>query len=626
MRRSISINSRGSGRGPGGLRFIVSSKELELVGPTTDMLVPEFEQSKDGSLDFWKNRLYEPDGNHNLRLLNWKLLQGFVKNEKKGIGGEITSSKRRNNIVPCQISTPPSTLTLYVTKCDLGGFSSPATSSTVTSSPPTAKNLMKSESMLLLEQAWSYAGCFGLEFCNFPLAGNGVVLFLFITDLVLFIFIVLDYCLRLSCVEPSDRSRFLICSIPAFSLFSYIMGFALFYSDGLTLESKSITDDLNSWATDTPRYYMAMAAVMGRVLIIGYLEVCWPSFSLFYEATRGHAHEFLQAIYAIVCIWLIAAVLSHSFDKSNNNVASTRKDEALMGRSRVYSVWNALPLTFIHITGDYPVFDYSYYGRWVHGGLMICMVALLGVPIGLFCAVLTRHTEVVRSTYQLHSLCAARGQQVCRSLLIRRKFRRVVGKAMKNKEQVRNYTDGRSNWFNRFSSYCYALTEGDHYGNPWIRLKNRFKNATSGQLVPKSRHFVPLANWFQKLFAAGHLTVSVVALCMNSNAFVKKVVSSQGARVIFWFLAVWQFLFVLELVAFIAGQRQSARKWYNFVVDKWPLLVRLAMLYCYWLYFYATVTGNCRGGRGCVWTPAAPCPRDAIWPVDNSEYSGEKWF
>jgi len=83
----------------------------------------------------------------------------------------------------------------------------------------------------------------------------------------------------------------------------------------------------------------------------------------------------------MLCAWtLIFATLLHNTEKDNQQVQGiTKETMAFRFRSVPSSLW----FTFLHLTGDYPLFKYTNWGRLVNVFMIIFGQILIGLPIGI---------------------------------------------------------------------------------------------------------------------------------------------------------------------------------------------------------------------------------------------------
>jgi len=114
-----------------------------------------------------------------------------------------------------------------------------------------------------------------------------------------------------------------------------------------------------------------------RVLRLSLLDRYVPSLQLIRRVLKNPqvCHELTIAGYVGGTIWFLASALLSFTERWNTD------DEQ---RERFGSVLSAMPFTLVHLTGDYPLIDYSAPSKVVHGGMLALMSGFVAVPAGVF--------------------------------------------------------------------------------------------------------------------------------------------------------------------------------------------------------------------------------------------------
>lgn len=199
--------------------------------------------------------------------------------------------------------------------------------------------------------------------------------------------------------------------VTSFSSIIDLLAIAPFY---MTLLGSSLSDEYDGQLR------------MLRVFRLLTLEKYIPAVSLINRVLRNNAKKFKQAFYAALCFWLIFATLLWLTERNDD----TRVD-ALKQRQRYSSVVSALPYTLVHLTGDYPLIDYTLPARILLFFALIGAVGVVAVPTGLLASgfqseLQTMRQEVMKEEHKTTTTL----QRFVRGWIMRRRFRRLVKKEL----------------------------------------------------------------------------------------------------------------------------------------------------------------------------------------------------
>jgi len=180
-------------------------------------------------------------------------------------------------------------------------------------------------------------------------------------------------------------------------------------------------------------YYMSLAGSsladkydgqlrMLRVFRLLTLDKYIPSVSLIGRIVTNRAGQFKMAGYAMLSLWVIFAALLWLFECHDSfKVDYLRMDQ------RYGTVIHALPYTLVHLTGDYPLIDYTLASKCCLFVQLLFAVGVVAVPAGLlangFQSELAAYREEQR---QIQSAARSKVEQYIKSWIIRRRFRKVV--------------------------------------------------------------------------------------------------------------------------------------------------------------------------------------------------------
>jgi voltage-gated potassium channel len=117
-----------------------------------------------------------------------------------------------------------------------------------------------------------------------------------------------------------------------------------------------------------------------RLLRILRIERYLGAFEIFAQVFSEKAISLIISGF-MLCIWtLVFATLLHTTEKDNQETQAIGK---VTMAHRFRSVPSSLFYTFIHLTGDYPLYKYTMWGRLVNVLMILVGQVLVGLPIGI---------------------------------------------------------------------------------------------------------------------------------------------------------------------------------------------------------------------------------------------------
>jgi len=117
-----------------------------------------------------------------------------------------------------------------------------------------------------------------------------------------------------------------------------------------------------------------------RLLRILRIERYLGAFEIFVQVFSEKATSLFISGF-MLCIWtLVFATLLHTTEKDNQETQAIGK---VTMAQRFRSVPSSLFYTFIHLTGDYPLYKYTMWGRFVNVAMILVGQVLVGLPIGI---------------------------------------------------------------------------------------------------------------------------------------------------------------------------------------------------------------------------------------------------
>eukprot|EP00397_Hematodinium_sp_SG-2012_P000881 GEMP01000882.1.p1 GENE.GEMP01000882.1~~GEMP01000882.1.p1 ORF type:complete len:1405 (+),score=241.47 GEMP01000882.1:321-4535(+) len=133
-----------------------------------------------------------------------------------------------------------------------------------------------------------------------------------------------------------------------------------------------------------------------QVLRLTLLDVFVPSLSLCSRVIWKNRGPLVNAFFALIPLWLCATTLLYLFERGNDLEDNGRKMS-----DRYASIPTALPLTLVHLTGDYPVTSYTAPSRVLHFFLMFICSAFVQVPAAIFAASFAEELKPKRQAVHL---------------------------------------------------------------------------------------------------------------------------------------------------------------------------------------------------------------------------------
>ncbi|CAD7937313.1 unnamed protein product [Amoebophrya sp. A25] len=227
--------------------------------------------------------------------------------------------------------------------------------------------------------------------------------------------------------------------------------------------------------------YFMLASLSCRMFMVGYLDNLYPSIRMVADCVWRYKREMIQSVYIVIVVWLFASATFHLTEKENfgtqkdsgktstwRSIDDQGEDNELrrnlkpVNYSRYYTLLNTFQLVMIHLTGDYPITEYTNVGRVCHVLLMAAAAGFLAVPTGLFVAVYAQQLKLTRAAtmHLARRFAAVRLQRQWRGVLARRKFRRLIQTARRNRDIV---MEVRPSCFEKFAEWCLSLVSP----RPW---------------------------------------------------------------------------------------------------------------------------------------------------------------
>lgn len=154
-----------------------------------------------------------------------------------------------------------------------------------------------------------------------------------------------------------------------------------------------------------------------------------PSISLIDDVFHKQKRGLLISFFVAGIFWLLFGSLLHLTEYKS-------PDEAMAARFK--DVPNSLPFDLIHLSGDYPLIDYTLGGRFVNFLQILVAVGVVGVPSALIASGFPAVLEEQRQAKaQKRRKAAVTLQKHVRGLLARRHFTMIVRAAMNEHDRVK---------------------------------------------------------------------------------------------------------------------------------------------------------------------------------------------
>eukprot|EP00527_Entomoneis_sp_CCMP2396_P007171 CAMPEP_0198142330 /NCGR_PEP_ID=MMETSP1443-20131203/5137_1 /TAXON_ID=186043 /ORGANISM="Entomoneis sp., Strain CCMP2396" /LENGTH=1293 /DNA_ID=CAMNT_0043805305 /DNA_START=69 /DNA_END=3950 /DNA_ORIENTATION=+ len=127
---------------------------------------------------------------------------------------------------------------------------------------------------------------------------------------------------------------------------------------------------------------------MLRILRLAKLDKYVPSLTLIDDVIRLKYQSLKVAFFAAITLWILFAAamfLCEHSDSSNgiDNVPDYGCDSDCTMESRFQNFFDSMVYTGVHLTGDYPIIEYNWPGRFVNFFIVIAAVGVVSIPSGL---------------------------------------------------------------------------------------------------------------------------------------------------------------------------------------------------------------------------------------------------
>mmetsp|Transcript_3570 Transcript_3570/g.8948 ORF Transcript_3570/g.8948 Transcript_3570/m.8948 type:complete len:1217 (+) Transcript_3570:60-3710(+) len=137
------------------------------------------------------------------------------------------------------------------------------------------------------------------------------------------------------------------------------------------------------WVDRNNTYFLLL-----RILRIVKLDKYVPSLTLVDDVFRLKRNQLVVTGTVALIVWLMFASMMHLVESVDYvNHIETLPDDGCMGNCtqavRYSNVFSALPITMIHLTGDFPLVDYTQYGRLICFFMVVTGVGLVSIPSGV---------------------------------------------------------------------------------------------------------------------------------------------------------------------------------------------------------------------------------------------------
>lgn len=166
---------------------------------------------------------------------------------------------------------------------------------------------------------------------------------------------------------------------------------------------------------------------MLRILRLVTLDSYLPSVSLIGRVVHRNANVLRLACYASICIWLLFSGLLYLTE--HNDKADVVDDIPMS--VRYHSILQALPYTMVHLTGDYPLVDYTLWAKSVLAVSLVIAVGIIAVPAGILAGGYSSELELYRKEQREERRNAATViETAIHAHIMRRRLLKVVHNAV----------------------------------------------------------------------------------------------------------------------------------------------------------------------------------------------------
>lgn len=164
---------------------------------------------------------------------------------------------------------------------------------------------------------------------------------------------------------------------------------------------------------------------MLRVFRLLTLDKYIPSVSLIARVVKNKAAQFRMAGYAMMALWVIFGALLWLTERHD----PTQVDDLRMDQ-RYGSVISALPYTLVHLTGDYPLVDYTLGAKICLFFALIFAVGVVAVPAGLLANGFQSELAAFREEERVKQQSAlSKVEKYIKAWILRRRFLKAIDAA-----------------------------------------------------------------------------------------------------------------------------------------------------------------------------------------------------
>lgn len=242
--------------------------------------------------------------------------------------------------------------------------------------------------------------------------------------IVVFLF-TMEYCLRYYSApeEPHWKSKGYItdqaCRWAYLTSFSSIVDLLAILPFYLTMLGSSLADEYDGQLR------------MLRVFRLLTLDKYIPSVSLISRIFKNNTKQFVHAFYAMTCLWFIFATLLWLTERDDHTVVDTMTQGERYG-----SVVSGAPYILVHLTGDYPLIDYTIKARIVLFFALLGAVGVVAVPTGLLASGFQNELKARRlEEMKAKNACYSKIEKVILGWIHRRRFLKTVKGAVALKKE-----------------------------------------------------------------------------------------------------------------------------------------------------------------------------------------------
>merc|ERR1740130_1622247 len=161
---------------------------------------------------------------------------------------------------------------------------------------------------------------------------------------------------------------------------------------------------------------------MLRVFRLLTLDKYIPSVSLIGRVVRNKGAQFKMAGYAMMALWVIFAALLWLTERHDTFLIND-----LTQVQRYGNVISALPYTLVHLTGDYPLVDYTLDAKIILLFALIFAVGVVAVPTGLLAnGFQTELAAFRKEEREKQSASLSKVQKIIKAWVVRRRFLKLI--------------------------------------------------------------------------------------------------------------------------------------------------------------------------------------------------------